>query len=180
MRFRLLPLAAAGLLCASAAEPLAGQSVPAGTRIRVSGTDLLTPVIGSFQGVRQDSLVVLEDGDAAQIWAVQIGRVTRLEVSEGWRRGDRRRAVRWGVIGGLGGAALGYVVSAILQNGADETERYPKGINMALGAALGGGLGAFYGYSRTIEHWRSVPVPRRASTSAAPLGPAAVGVGFRR
>ena len=175
---RLLSFAAV-LTALAASEPLSGQSVPAGTRVRVSGTDLLTPVVGSYQGVRADSLVFLEDGEAAQIWAVPIRQVTRLEVSEGWRRGDRRRAIRWGIFGGIGGAAIGYIASSLLQRGADETEKYPKGVNMALGAAVFGGLGAFLGYNNTIERWRTVPVPARASSSSAPVGPSAGGVALR-
>jgi hypothetical protein len=46
-----------------------------------------------------------------------------------------------------------------LESGSDA--QYNDFLSGAVGAAVGGGLGAAYGYRKLEEHWTSVPIPRR-------------------
>lgn len=122
---------------------------------------LASSVVGNFQTVRSDTVVVLEEGDDAQVWNVPVADVRRFEISEGWHTRDGGMMLKWGLIGAAGGAAIGAVVSVLLEAGADANENYKTGLNALVGAGIGGGIGAYYGSTRSIERWRSVSIPRR-------------------
>ncbi len=152
---------------------LGAQTLAPGTRIRVRSPQVVAPVIGSYQGMRRDTLVVIEDGTAAQIWSFHTASIDRVEISAGMRGGNRGPMTRWGLIGAGGGAVLGYLVSAILE-GTSESE-YNGVLSAAVGAGVGGIAGVAYGYRKLEEHWTPVAVPRRVGISPTRDG---VRVGF--
>ena len=158
------------LLAAPMSDAPAQSPVAAGSRVRVAGTGLVAPVIGSFQAIRSDSLVVLEDGASAQVWSVPVGGVSRFEISEGWHTRDGVKMLKFGALGAAGGLVLGAAISALLDIGAKANESYDTGLNALLGAAIGGGIGAYYGSTRSVERWRPVALPRRMGLSPAPRG----------
>ena len=138
---------------------LAAQALTPGTRVRVKSPQVVAPVIGSYQGMRRDTLIVIEDGTAAQVWSFTSASIERLEVSVGMKGGNRRPMTRWGLIGAGAGAATGLLASTILES-TSESE-YNHAVNMLIGAGVGAAAGVFYGRGKLEEHWAGVAVPRR-------------------
>jgi hypothetical protein len=171
--------AATVLLLAVEAPRLGAQALTAGTRIRVRGTEMVAPLVGSYQTVRNDTLVVLEDGIAAQIWSLPVSDVRSFEVSKGLGRRDPGKMRRWGIIGGLAGVGLGFVVSKVLDANSGPTANYNVGLGALVGGAAGIGAGIFYGASVPVEKWGNVPVPRRMGAVTTPgTSYAGIRVGF--
>lgn len=137
----------------------AAQALTPGTRVRVQSPQVVAPVIGSYQGMRRDTVVVIEDGPGAQVWTFTSAAVDRLEVSAGMKGGNRGPTTHWALIGAAVGAGLGVLTAVALESGSDA--QYNDFLSGAVGAAVGGGLGAAYGYRKLEEHWTSVPIPRR-------------------
>ena len=135
------------------------QSLAPGTRVRVKAPSVVAPITGSFQGMRRDTLVVIEDDVTAQVWNFTTSTIERLEVSDGMKRGNRKQMVRWGFFGALGGAGVGWLLAATLEAGGDA--EYNDALSAGVGAAIGAGLGVAYGYRMVEERWNSVPIPRR-------------------
>ena len=142
---------------------VAAQAIAPGTRVRVKSPQVVAPVIGSYQGIRRDTVVVIEDGTAAQVWSFTTATIERIEVSAGMKGGNRGPMTRWGLIGAGAGAAAGLLVSAVLQ-GASDSE-YNHAINAVIGAGIGGAAGVAYGHRKLEEHWTEVPTPRRVGVA---------------
>lgn len=138
---------------------LAAQSVAPGTRVRVKSAQVVAPIVGTYQTLRADTVVVIEDGTAAKIWSFQTSSIDRLEVSAGMKGHNRGPMTRWALIGAGGGAAVGVLTAIALESASED--KYNDFLSAAVGAGLGAIAGAAYG-SRTLEeNWNSVPVPRR-------------------
>lgn len=148
--------------------PASSQNLAPGTRIRVKSPQVVAPVIGSFQGMRRDTLVVIEDGVSAQIWSFTPATIDRLEVSAGMKGGNRGPITRWALIGAGGGAVAGFLVAAILEGAS--SSKYNDVLSAGVGAAVGAGLGAAYGYRKLEEHWTPVPIPRRVGLAPTRTG----------
>ena len=155
----------------TAAQPAASQSLSPGTRVRVTSNQMVAPIVGSYQGMRRDTLVLIEDGTGAKVWAFNAAAVQQVEVSVGMKGGNREPMIRWALIGAGIGAGIGLVTSVSLEN--QTGQRYNEAMSTILGAALGGGLGAFYGSRKLAEHWAPVPLPQRVG-----LVPTAKGLGI--
>src|SRR4029079_11886111 len=82
------------------------QALTPGTRVRVKSPQVVAPVIGSYQGMRRDTVVVIEDGPGAQVWTFTSAAVDRLEVSAGMKGGNRGPTTHWALIGAAVGAGL--------------------------------------------------------------------------
>lgn len=135
------------------------QALTPGTRVRVKSPQVVAPVIGSYQGMRRDTVVVIEEGTGAQVWTFTRSAVERIEVSAGMKGGNRGPTVRWALIGGATGAALGALTAVVLES--NSNSKYNEFLSGAIGFAIGGGLGAAYGLRQLEEHWTSVPIPQR-------------------
>lgn len=149
------------LLALAPCVALRAQTLAPGTRVRVQSPQVVAPIIGSFQGMRRDTLVVIEDGQGAQVWTFTAATIDRLEVTAGMKGGNRGPITRWALIGAGGGAVLGWLTSAILEG--SSSSEYNTALSAAVGAAVGAGIGAAYGARVLEEHWTRVPVPRRVS-----------------
>jgi hypothetical protein len=134
-----------------------------GTRIRVKSSEVVAPVIGSFQGMRRDTVVVIEDGPRAQVWTFQSAAIDRLEVSAGMQGGNRGPTTHWALIGAAVGAGAGVLTAVILESSSNS--KYNDFLSGAVGAAIGAGAGAAYGYRQVEEHWSPVPIPRRVGVA---------------
>ena len=141
------------------AQSPAPQTLSPGTRIRVTSNQMVAPIVGSYQGMRRDTLLLIENGTGAKVWAFNTAAVTQVETSIGMKGGNRDPMIRWGLIGaGLGGG-IGFIVSVSLES--NSTQQYNQLLSTLLGAAMGGGVGAFYGSRKLAEHWAPVPLPQR-------------------
>ena len=145
-----------------------GQALTPGTRVRVRSPQVVAPVIGSYQGMRRDTVVIIEDGTAAHVWSFTSANIDRLEVSAGMKGGNRGPMTRWALIGAGAGAAAGWLVAAILEG--SSSSQYNDLLSAAVGAGVGAAAGAAYGYRTLEEHWTSVAVPRRVGLSPQPGG----------
>jgi hypothetical protein len=138
---------------------LAAQSIAPGTRIRVKSAQVVAPIVGTYQTLRGDTVVVIEDGTAAKIWSFKTSTIDRLEVSAGMKGHNRGPMTKWALIGAGGGAAAGWLTAVALESASDD--QYSDFLSAAVGAGLGAIAGAVYGSRVLEEHWDSVPVPRR-------------------
>jgi hypothetical protein len=138
---------------------LVAQSLAPGTRVRVKSSQVVAPVIGSYQGMRRDTVLVIEDGTAAQVWSFTSSTIDRMEVSVGMKGGNRGPMTRWALIGAGAGAVLGLLGAVILEGSSDS--EYNAALSAVLGGGVGAALGAAYGYRVPQEHWSEVPLPRR-------------------
>lgn len=151
-------LAVLTLFGASVAGAQSSTLAP-GTRVRVTSSQVVAPVIGSYQGMRRDTVLVIEDGESAQQWAFTTAEIRRLEVSAGMGRGNRGPIVRNALLGAGLGAAAGVILAFILEESTDS--EYNTVLSGLVGAGVGSGLGAMYGFRVQQEHWTAVAVPRR-------------------
>ena len=146
----------------------AAQSLGPGARVRVTSNQMVAPIVGSYQGMRRDTLVVIEDGVGARIWSFQTTAVDQIEVSVGMKGGNRDPMIRWGLIGAGVGGGIGLLTAFTLENSTDS--RYNEALSTLLGAAMGAGFGAFYGSRKLAEHWATVPLPRQVGVVPSPNG----------
>jgi hypothetical protein len=151
--------ALAALLVAVPCTAAHAQNLAPGTRVRVKSSQVVAPIVGSYQGMRRDTVVVIEDGAGAQVWTFTSSAIDRLEVSTGMKGRNRGPTTRWALIGAGAGAAAGWLTAALLESAS--SSQYNDVLSAAVGAGLGAGLGAAYGYRKVDEHWATVPVPRR-------------------
>jgi hypothetical protein len=135
------------------------QALTPGTRVRVKSSEVVAPVIGSYQGMRRDTVIVIEDGAGAKVWTFAAPAVDRLEVSAGVKGGNRGPTLHWALLGAAVGAGAGILTAAILER--NSASNYNEVLSGAVGAAIGGGLGAVYGYRQLEERWSAVSIPRR-------------------
>lgn len=138
---------------------VAAQAVVPGVRVRVKSSQVVTPIIGSYQGMRRDTVVVIEEGAGAQVWTFTSSAIDRLEVSAGMKGGNRGPTTHWALIGAGVGAAAGWLAAVVLEN--SSSSKYNDALSAVVGAGVGAGLGALYGYRVLAEHWTAVPIPRR-------------------
>lgn len=144
------------------------QSLTPGTRVRVRSSELVAPIIGSYQGMRRDTLVLIEDGQGAKVWTFNSSAVDRVEVSAGMQGGNRGPMTKWALIGATIGGGLGLITAVTLENSTDS--RYNEAMSTLLGAVMGGGIGAFYGSRKLEEHWAAVPLPGRIGVAPSRTG----------
>jgi hypothetical protein len=149
----------AAILLLAPVTPAVAQTLAPGTRIRVKSPTVVAPVTGSYQGMRRDTLVVIEDSQSAQIWTFTPATIERLEVSVGMKPGNRGPITRWGLIGLGTGFAVGWFVAWIIEEAGDTD--YNEAASAFVGAAVGAGAGVVYGYRKLEEHWAAVPLPGR-------------------
>ena len=121
--------------------------------------------------MRRDTLVLIEDGVGAKVWAFNTAAVSQVEVSIGMKGGNRDPMIRWGLIGAGVGGTIAFITSVSLEN--NTGQRYNQMTSTLLGAALGAGLGAFFGSRKLTEHWAAVPLPQRVG-----VVPSAHGLGI--
>ena len=151
--------AVAAALVLVAPSALAAQSVAPGTRIRVKSAQVVAPIIGTYQTLRGDTVVMIEDGTAAKIWNFRASTIDRLEVSAGMKGHNRGPMTRWALIGAGGGAVAGWLTAVALESASND--KYSDILSAAVGAGLGAIGGALYGSRVQEENWNTVPVPRR-------------------
>jgi hypothetical protein len=149
------------------------QSLAPGTRVRVKSSQVVAPIIGSYQGMRRDTLVVIEEGTGAKVWTFNSSAVDRVEISAGMQGGNRGPMTRWALIGAAIGGSVGLITAVTLEN--STSSRYNEALSTLLGGVMGAGLGAFYGSRKLEEHWTAVPLPGRIGIAPTPNG---VRVGF--
>jgi len=153
------------------AQSTVPQTLSPGTRIRVTSNQMVAPIVGSYQGMRRDTLLLIEDGTGAKVWAFNTSAVSQVETSIGMKGGNRDPMIRWGLIGaGLGGG-IAFITSVSLEN--NTGQQYNQLLSTLVGAAMWGGLGAFYGSRKLAEHWAPIPLPQRVG-----VVPTAHGVRF--
>ena len=143
----------------TAGQSAVPQSLTPGTRIRVTSNQMVAPIVGSYQGMRRDTLLLIEDGTGARVWAFNTAAVSQLETSIGMKGGNRDPMIRWGLIGAALGGGIAFITSVSLEN--NTGQQYNQLLSTLLGAAMGGGLGAFYGSRKLAEHWAPIPMPQR-------------------
>jgi hypothetical protein len=171
-------LGAVALVCvtsvaqAQASQPTTMPLVP-GTRVRVTSSGLIVPLVANFLQMRGDTAVFIEDAAGRGIWSLPIGDISKIELSQGERRQNRSPIIRGAMIGGGSGAAAAWIFSRAAQP-SDPTKRYNVALNIGAGALVGALIGGAIGSRFRDENWTNLPLPKRLT-----LVPAGHGVGLR-
>ena len=147
------------ILLLAPVTPAVAQTLAPGTRVRVKSPTVVAPVTGILQAMHRDTVVVIEDSQAAQIWTFTPATMDQLEVSVGMKKGNRGPTVKWTLIGMGTGFAVGWLVAAIIEESGDTD--YNEAASAGVGAAAGAAAGAVYGYRKLEEHWAAVSLPHR-------------------
>ncbi|MCC6929984.1 MAG: hypothetical protein IT359_13460 [Gemmatimonadaceae bacterium] len=174
---RLLNIAPAAALLAALALPAGAQQarpatpasstalpVTPGARVRVSATTLVAPLIGNFLEMRGDTAVFIEAGAGRGIWTLTTDQITRLEISKGDERYNRKPMLKGAAIGAPAGALLFWGVTGLLKP-SDKSRQYDRGVTAGVGLVVGGVVGAIVGSRFADEGWMRLPLPGRVSWS---------------
>lgn len=153
-----------------AADPTPRIALVPGTRVRVTATTLIAPLIANFMQTRGDTAVFIADGGGRGVWSIAISDIRQIERSSGERKTNRPYVIRGAGWGGAAGAVLGYTFAATAKP-ADSTRKYNRLGSLGIGAAGGAVIGALIGSRFGTERWVPVPVrqvsitPRRNGTA---------------
>lgn len=160
---RLLSLLLAASLVPTSIIAQVVAPVAVGSRVRYwerAGGD--TPTVAIVDGISDDTLLLRRGGSALDAH-VPRSSIIRMDVSAG-----RMRSHATGALGGLGlgvlaGAMGGGIASATTRRKSGLCDCVPTGLNIAVGAVLGGVLGLVAGTIIGIprEHWQGVSLPSR-------------------
>ena len=143
------------------------QTLPRGTRVRVTPATPTQVVVGRLIAVTDSSLVVRRDrGDLAIPHSV----IQRLEVSQGTRRG--KSALRGALLGSVIGGVVGYY--SVTENSYYVDQQGGAAIGAIYGAVCGSLIGLLVG---SFERWRDTAVPM--SLSVMPTGGQSLSVAGR-
>lgn len=173
-------LATITLLSAALSRPVAGQTslpVEAGTRVRVSASNLVVPLVANFLSVKGDTAVFIEDGGGKGVWSIPVYDIRKIEKSDGVQRGNARFMIRTGVVG----AAVGLGSGLIFANNfspSDDSRKYNRWGVGAAGAGIGAVIGALIGSRFTVEKWTGIPLRSAAITPSGRGVNARVSLGF--
>ena len=110
------------------------QSLAPGTRVRVKSSQVVAWIVGSYQGMRRDTLVVIEEGEGAKVWTFNSSAVDRVEISAGMQGGNRGPMTRWALIGAGIGGGIGLITAVTLENSTNS--RYNEALSTLLGAVM--------------------------------------------
>ncbi|HEX9564526.1 MAG TPA: hypothetical protein VF981_11165 [Gemmatimonadaceae bacterium] len=157
-------VATLGLCLALGADPVAAQQVPVtpGSRVRVSASSLVAPLVANFLEQRGDTLVFIEDGTGRHVWTFALDQVVKLETTAGETAVSRPWVLKGAAIGGGAGLVSGLVFAASVSP-SNEDRRYNKPATALVGAAIGAGIGALIGSRHKLERWTQVQLPRGLS-----------------
>ncbi len=142
----------------------------AGSHVRyVLAGDERTQHTARVVRVSGDTLVLRPDGIGPT--AVPLGAVRRFELSDGWHRHTGRGALIGGVLGAVGGMAIG---AATIPESDDAGQAFANLFNgigamwlgFLTGTAVGVGGGALLGHAVYHEHWRSESLPLNAAVDS--------------
>jgi hypothetical protein len=152
--------------CLALGTLTAQQAVMAGQRVRITrmpttDTSASTEIDGSVVAVRDSSLVLLSHDREAELPFRDIARV---EIAHGKNR--RKGAAIGLLVGGLGGAAIGFASSTDCSSLAVGL-CYSRVDNTLLGGVVGGLLGLAIGILAAPERW--APVSLRGKLAVMPM-----------
>ena len=179
LRLKVL-LAAAGLLApalvtaqqpARTAQP--GIPVAPGTRVRVTATTLVAPLIANFLEMRADTAVFFEDGAAHGIWSVPYDKLQIVETSVGHRNFNQQYIRKGAIIGGGVGLLSGLLFAGIFSP-SDPSRQYSYPLTGLVTTVMGASIGALIGSRRTAEQWAPIQLSRMSLRT----GPSGVGLAF--
>jgi len=149
----LVALACAALLARPASAQYREPLLPAGTRVRISGSATgEEQFVGRVRRLTSDSLVVgTESGHA--VLQLRTSRLTSLEISEGHHRAIW--ALQGAVIGGIATGLIAAVVVARTSRTSNINPVDPFPLIVLIGGGLAGGAGgAVVGAVIAPERWR--------------------------
>lgn len=181
----LLTLLAAVPTAASAQQPSSKPATPSrvglpivpGTRVRVTASTLVAPLIANFLEMRGDTAVFIENSSGRGIWTFTLDQITRLEQSAGEQNRNGDYMLKAGALGFGGGAALGLIFSSTVRP-SDTSKRYSRLWTGLAGGAVGGAIGALIGSRFSREGWTRLPLPHRMSFAPHRRGGLDVGFDF--
>lgn len=156
-----LPLAAQQ---PAASSPAGSLPVMPGSRVRLSASTMVSPLVANFLEMRGDTAVFIEAIAGRGIWTFTLDQIQQLERSDGDKRFNRGPMVQYGAIGAGAGLLAIWGITGILSP-SDSTRKYDRTASAAVGLALGGAIGTFLGSRVTRERWMHVPLPRRVSVA---------------
>lgn len=171
---RLLSIAPVAALLATLALPAEAQQTPAttprtnalpivpGARVRISATTLVAPLLANFLEMKGDTAVFIEAAAGRGIWTFPVDQITKLEVSRGDQRFNKRPMVKATLIGAGAGALAFWGVTG-LYHPSDSGKKFNRTATAGAGLVVGGIVGAIIGSRAASEHFMNLPLPNRVS-----------------
>lgn len=145
---------------AATAAPQSGIPLVPGMRVRVYAPNLVAPLVANFLEAKADTLLFFEEKAGRGIWSLTLDQITKLEVTLGEKRHHKEYIVKYGLIGaGIGALSFGYFASNF--HPGDKSKDYSTLGTGALGALVGGGLGAYLGSRASAEKWGPLALPKK-------------------
>jgi len=154
-----------------------GLPILPGTRVRITATTLVAPLVANFLEMKGDTAVFIENSAGRGLWTFTLDQITRLERSAGEQRRNKDYMVTGGLLGAGAGGLLFYLFSAIADP-SDSTQRFNKAATTGVGMALGAVAGTMVGARRMREGWDPLPLPHRMSFLPSRRGGLDVGFSF--
>ena len=147
----------AGVSAVGVASPQAADTVPRGTRVRVTPSTPSSVVVGELIEIRDSALVIRTQGYRGDV-TIPRSAVMRLEVSRGT---TRAASAGWGALIGLGvGGLLGVASWYRPQCGYDAWFCMTLPTAFAVGGILGTPIGTVIGFAFGFrERWKDAAVP---------------------
>jgi hypothetical protein len=149
------------------------MALTVGTRLRVTGPydeGFQASIVGTFIGVRSDTLLLGQDQGSFEPRAIPINSITKLEESRGGRGNGLKGAAGGSLLGVIVGGALGTALVVSAARGSPVALLFiGGGAAIVVGAIafglIGGAAGAAVGSQEKSERWRKVPVSTLNSES---------------
>jgi hypothetical protein len=138
-------------------QPTGIPLVP-GSRVRVTATTLVAPLVANYLSLRGDTLMLFEEQAGRGVWSVTLDQVRKLETTVGMKTGHGPYIMRGAMIG-AGAGAVGGLVFAASAKPSDPTRKYSRPLSMLVGMGAGALVGGFIGSRFKVEKWAPVPLP---------------------
>lgn len=154
------------------ASAQAADTVPRGTRVRVTPSTPSSVVVGDLIAVSDSALVIRTQGYRGDV-TISRSAVMRLEVSRGTRRGT---SAGWGALIGMGIGGLAGFAAGEDRCGGDAWFCIKRPLGAVLGGVTGVATGSLIGLLvGSVERWRDSAVPM--SLSVVPTGEGSLSIG---
>lgn len=148
---------------ASSQTPTGIPLVP-GSRVRVTATSLVAPLVGNYLSLRGDTLILYEEQAGRGVWSVTLDQVTKLETTVGMKTGHGPFIARGALIGG-GAGMIGGLIFAASAKPSNPSRQYSRPLTALVGIGAGALVGGFVGSRFRAEKWAPVPLPTHAGAA---------------
>lgn len=129
-----------------------------GSRVRVTATSLVAPLVGNYLSLRGDTLILYEEEAGRGVWSVTLDQVTKLETTVGMKTGHGPFIARGALIG-AGAGLVGGMIFAASAKPSNPSRKYSRPLTALVGIGAGAVVGGIVGSRFRAEKWATIPLP---------------------